>query len=89
MKSVEQVTFSGGYALERGQKVLYVTERAVFALTREGLELVEVAPGVDPERQVLAQMDFRPRVRQPVRLMDSRIFAPEPMGLAAAGPWAQ
>ena len=80
VEAIEQVTFSGEYAAKAGKKVLYVTERCVFALTPEGLELVEVAPGVDIERDILAQMAFRPIVRQPVP-MDPRIFRPEPMGL--------
>ncbi len=56
---VEHRTFSGIYAARRGQPVLYVTERCVFELTREGLELIEVAPGIDVERDILARMDFR------------------------------
>ena len=80
VQAIEQVTFSGEYAAKTGKKVLYVTERCVFALTPEGLELVEVAPGIDIERDILAQMAFRPIVRQPV-LMDARIFRSEPMGL--------
>jgi propionate CoA-transferase len=59
---VEQITFNGRYALERGQEVLYVTERGVFRLTGEGLELIEVAPGIDLESQLLDQMEFRPRL---------------------------
>jgi propionate CoA-transferase len=80
VKAVEQVTFSGAYAAERGQPVLYVTERCVLRRTAEGLELVEVAPGVDIERDILAHMDFRPIVKAPER-MDWRIFRPELMGL--------
>ena len=80
VEAIEQVTFSGEYAAKSGKKVLYVTERCVFALTSEGLELVEVAPGIDVERDILAQMAFSPIVRQPA-LMDARIFSPEPMGL--------
>ncbi len=78
---VEHRTFAGGLAAERGQPVLYVTERCVFRLTGEGLELIEVAPGVDIERDILARMDFAPIVRQP-KLMDDRLLRPEPIGLA-------
>ena len=60
VEAVEHVTFSGAYAAARGQSVLYVTERCVFALTPDGLELIEVAPGIDIERDILALMDFRP-----------------------------
>ena len=77
---VEQRTFSGRYAALRGQPVLYVTERCVFSLTNEGLELTEVAPGIDIERDVLAHMDFTPMVRAP-KMMDQRLFADMPMGL--------
>ncbi|OGB68855.1 MAG: acyl CoA:acetate/3-ketoacid CoA transferase [Burkholderiales bacterium RIFOXYC12_FULL_65_23] len=80
VEAIEQVTFSGEYAARLGKRVLYVTERCVFALTPEGLELIEIAPGIDLERDILSQMAFRPIVRQPV-LMDARIFRPEPMGL--------
>lgn len=78
---VEHVTFSGPYAVQRKQPALYVTERCVFSLTDQGLELVEVAPGVDLERDVLAHMDFRPVIREPLREMDHRIFREDPMGL--------
>jgi len=80
---VEHRTFSGEYAARRGQSVLYVTERCVFALTAEGLELTEVAPGIDIERHILAHMGFQPIIREP-RSMDARIFRPEPMGLREA-----
>jgi propionate CoA-transferase len=78
---VEHRTFSGTYAAKRGHSVLYVTERCVFELGEEGLELVEVAPGIDIERDVLAKMDFKPVVRRVPARMDRRIFVPEPMGL--------
>jgi propionate CoA-transferase len=80
--AVEQVTFSGPYAAERGQQVLYVTERAVFRLTAEGLELAEVAPGIDPARDILPHMGFRPILRDP-KPMDPRIFGAAPMDLSA------
>ena len=78
---VEHRTFSGSYSQKRGQPVLYVTERCVFTLTEEGMVLSEVAPGIDIERDILAQMDFRPIIHEPVPLMDERIFRLEPMGL--------
>ena len=81
MLNVEHRTFSGEYAVKRGQPVLYVTERCVFALTPDGLELIEVAPGIDVAQDVLARMEFKPIIRKPPALMDQRIFLPEPMGL--------
>jgi propionate CoA-transferase len=80
IEQVEHRTFSGPVAAQSDKEVLYVTERCVFRLTREGLELVEVAPGIDVQRDVIDRMEFKPIVRTP-RLMDARIFQPEPMGL--------
>ena len=80
LKHVEQVTFSGAYANTVGQPVLYVTERAVFKLTPDGLELIEIAPGIDLHNDILAHMDFQPIVKD-VKIMDARIFADKPMGL--------
>ncbi|MFO1112579.1 MAG: acyl CoA:acetate/3-ketoacid CoA transferase [Rhodospirillales bacterium] len=80
VKQVGQVTFSGSYARETGQPVLYVTERCVFRLTDRGLALTEVAPGIDIERDILAHMDFAPVVENP-KPMDPRIFGPDIMGL--------
>ena len=81
VSEIEQRTFSGAYAAQNGKEVLYVTERCVFKLTTEGLELIEVAPGVDVQRDILDRMDFKPIMRGQPRLMDARIFQAEPMGL--------
>jgi propionate CoA-transferase len=81
VREVEHRTFSGSYAVARGQKVLYVTERCVFRLTAEGLELIEVAPGIDIERDILAKMDFEPVIRGTPKTMDAAIFDEAPMGL--------
>jgi propionate CoA-transferase len=61
--AVEQISFSGPVARRKGQRVLYVTERAVFQLTADGVELIEVAPGINVEQDVLHRMGFRPIVR--------------------------
>ncbi|MDX1594689.1 MAG: CoA-transferase [Gammaproteobacteria bacterium] len=74
IEAVEHLTFSGAYARERGQSVWFVTERAVFRLADAGLELVEIAPGVDLERDVLGQMDFRPAIADDLVTMDSALF---------------
>jgi acyl CoA:acetate/3-ketoacid CoA transferase len=81
-REVEHVTFSGRRAAEQGQQVLYVTERCVIRLEEGGLTVVEVAPGVDLAQDVLGQSDAPLRVSPDLRLMDARLFRPEPMGLA-------
>ena len=90
VRSVEHLTYSGKVAAERGQNALYITERCVFRLGEKGLELVEIAPGIDLHRDILAQLDFVPEVASPLPLMDSRVFAAAPMELrgAVAGPAA-
>lgn len=82
VKAVEQITFSGKFAASKKQPVLYVTERCVFQLTSAGLELVEVAPGIEIERDILPHMDFKPIINEPVT-MDARLFRDEPMELLA------
>jgi propionate CoA-transferase len=84
VREVEHRTFSGRYAWQRRQPVLYVTERCVFQLAEGGLELTEVAPGIDIERDILAMMDFEPLIPVPPKQMDPRIFADGPMGLRDA-----
>jgi propionate CoA-transferase len=72
--AVDQITFSGAQALRRGQTVLYLTERASFRLTQEGLELFEIAPGVDLQRDVLDQMQFTPLLASPLQTMAADCF---------------
>ena len=71
---VEQITFSGEYAQSTSQPVLYVTERAVFKLSADGVVLTEIAPGIDLEADVLAHMGFKPIISDDLRTMDRRIF---------------
>jgi propionate CoA-transferase len=83
VRQVEQRTFSGREAWARGQPVLYVTERCVFRLHARGLELIEVAPGVDIERDILAHMDFRPVIEGTPKTMEAGLFAEAAIGLRA------
>jgi propionate CoA-transferase len=80
---LEQICYSAEMGRRTGQLTLFVTERAVFRMSAEGLELVEIAPGLDPERDVIAHMGFRPSVARDLRAMDALIFAPGKMGLVA------
>ena len=87
VSDVEHRTFSGTESLRRGQRVLYITERCVFQLVPDpenggsALELIEIAPGIDLQQDVLAHMDFAPRVANPLKMMDARLFQDEPMQL--------
>jgi len=81
IQNVEQITFSGDYANEVNQTVLYITERAVFELGKEGIVLTEVAPGVDIERDILAQMDFRPTISDHLKEMNPLIFKEAKIGI--------
>jgi propionate CoA-transferase len=78
---VEQITFSGKVARKDGRKVLFVTERCVFKLVPEGLMLIEIAPGVDLQKDLLNHMGFRPLIAPDLKLMDPRIFRDQPMGI--------
>lgn len=82
--AVEHRTFSGPVAAATGKTVLYITERCVFRLGPEGLELIEIAPGVDLQRDILDRMEFTPIMKRPPALMDQRLFADEVMGLRPA-----
>src|SRR5699024_7640030 len=86
VNQVKHITFSGDYANEVHQPALYITERAVIELRPEGVTLIEIAPGIDLQTQVLDQMEFEPMIAyQPdgtIKLRDARIFRDELMGLA-------
>jgi propionate CoA-transferase len=80
IKQVDQITFSGKIGGTSGQEIFYMTERCIFKLLNGKVELIEVAPGIDIEKDILAHMDFRP-VMNDVRIMDPRIFKPSAMGI--------
>jgi propionate CoA-transferase len=82
VNNLVQVTYAGNLAGKTGQKAYIVTERAVFSITGDGVTLIEIAPGVDLEKDVVGQMEFRPNISEDLKLMDERIFMEEPMGLA-------
>ncbi len=86
VREVEHRTFSGEVAFKQGQRVLYVTERCVFRLVEKGLELIEIAPGIDLDRDILAHMDFTPAIAPDLRLMPECIFREAPMGLLSLLP---
>lgn len=81
VERVGQISFSGRRAVALGQSVMFITERSVFRLTADGLELIEIAPGVRLEEDILAHMVFRPRISDSLREMDARLFRPGPMDL--------
>ena len=86
IEKVEQITFSGAYAAETGQPVFYVTERCVFRRTSDGMELIEIAPGIDLEKDILPHMDFKPLVRSSTT--DERAYLPPRAdGSRAAPAW--
>ncbi len=81
VKKVYKIVYSGSYGVKKGQKVLFVTERAVFKLGDDGIELVEVAPEVDIEKDILAKMEFKPRIPNNVAYMSKELFSEKPMNL--------
>jgi len=81
VKTVQQITFNAMDAVERNQLVLYVTERCVFQMTALGLKLIEIAPGIDMEKDILELMEFRPIISSHIKHMDSRIFDEKQMSI--------
>lgn len=81
VEEVEHRTFSGPQASKWGKTVLYITERCVFKLTADGLELTEIAPGVDLQKDILDKMNFKPIIHGTPKLMDARIFSEEAMNI--------
>jgi propionate CoA-transferase len=80
VNKVEQISFNGKLAMEKGQNVVVVTERAVFQLTKDGWELVEIAPGVDLERDILKQMEFEPSISH-LAVTNPSVYYKQPFGL--------
>jgi propionate CoA-transferase len=80
---IMQISFSGEVAVEHNQPVLYITERCVFELSKEGLVLIEIAPGIDLEKDILGQMDFKPIISRDLKIMDSKFFSGDSLGLKA------
>jgi propionate CoA-transferase len=84
VEKVQQITFNGRYAIQQQQRVFYITERAVFRLSEGGVELIEVAPNVDLDRDIFDRMGFRPLVSPQLKTMSPGIFQPKPFGLSAS-----
>lgn len=80
INQVKEITFNGKDAIARGQEVYYITERAVFKLTSQGLELIEIAEGIDIE-DILDNLEFKPIISKNLKLMDKRIFNIEIMNI--------
>lgn len=81
LTEVEQISFSGEYAGDKGQEVIYITERAVFELRKDGLMLTEIAPGLDLEEDILSMMEFKPLMADEIKRMDAAIFSDSLMGI--------
>jgi propionate CoA-transferase len=78
--SIDQITFSGNYARKHGQKIMYITERAVFEIKEDGIHLTEIAPGIDLQKDVLEQMEFIPIVKE-IKYMPDSLFRNKRIGL--------
>ena len=85
VETVQQISFSGERATAVGQPVLYVSERAVFELQADGPVLIELAPGADLERDVIANMGFRPKVAENLKVMDPAFFKEAALALELVG----
>lgn len=81
VKKLDQITFSAKNAVANHQEILYVTERAVFKLTEQGIVLIEIAKGMDMNKDILDQMEFKPMISENLTFMDERIFKEEKMNL--------
>ncbi|MEM2021589.1 MAG: CoA-transferase [Zestosphaera sp.] len=81
VRSVYRIVYSGAHGVKRGQLVHFITERGVFKLTEKGMELVEVAPGIDIEKDILAKMEFEPSISASLREMDNELFMEKSLGL--------
>jgi propionate CoA-transferase len=84
---VQHLTFDGSLALEKGQEVIYITERAVFKLEKEGLVLTEIAPGIDLQNNIVSAVGFKFRIADPLKEMDTCLFKTEQMGLKNSPCW--
>ena len=91
VNKIYETTFSGDESVRRGQKVYYVTERCVFRRTaaHDVLELIEIAPGIDLEKDILQQMDFKPIISKDLKLMDERFFKQDKMEISLFGSLAE
>jgi propionate CoA-transferase len=78
---IAHVSYSAPFAASEGRTAVFITERAVFRTVDGALELIEIAPGIDLEKDVLAHMGFRPRIAADLKRMDKRLFAQGPMNL--------
>ena len=81
VKAVQQISYNGKIAAEMNQNMVFVTERAVFRLTSEGPMLVEIAKGVDLQKDILDQMDFVPLIADDLKYTDTRIYMENWSGL--------
>ena len=83
VKEVQQISYNGKIGLARGQNVLYVTERAVFRLTEEGVKLIEIAKGADLQKDILDKMDFVPLIAEDLKVTDTAFYREGACGLRA------
>jgi propionate CoA-transferase len=81
VNNAAQITYAGSYGFKSGQTVYVVTERAVFELCENGFKLIEIAPGINLEKDILEQMEFMPEISHELKIMDKRIFGDKLMGL--------